>query len=271
MVEGNVPSHRWGWDRPVHPGISAALWRHMDDYVKVLAEIGQHKAALHAIQGTTDSPTLPYWRNGYFSGLDGAALVGLLLSRKPARYVEVGSGNSTKFARYAARYGQLATHITSIDPEPRAEIDELCDVVIRAQLQTWDQSICDELMPGDIFFFDGSHRLETNSDSTVFFLEILPRLKPGVLVHVHDIYWPFDYLYRNKPNKWNDQYLLGALLLFSQVKLVLPNYFACSHPPLREIVQELFRAEDPARSIPMHYADNPLLTGVSFWFETTKP
>jgi hypothetical protein len=77
-----------------------------------------------------------------------------------------------------------------LDPEPRAQIDALCDTSIRRRLEDCDLSMFDQLEAGDILFFDGSHRVFTNSDVTVFFLELMPRLKPGVIVHIHDIFLP---------------------------------------------------------------------------------
>src|SRR5260370_713340 len=81
--------------------------------------------------------------NIYFSALDAIALYGLLGLRKPSRYLEVGSGNSTMFARRAIRDLGLGTQITSIDPQPRAEIDALCDRVVRTRLEEFDLALFD--------------------------------------------------------------------------------------------------------------------------------
>jgi methyltransferase family protein len=133
-----------------------------------------------------NDPQAPFWNNTWFTGLDAASLVGFLLSRTPKRYVEIGSGFSTLFCRRAVKEGDLRTTITSVDPHPRAEIDSLCDQIIRAPLEDCDPLLFDQLESGDILFFDGSHRALPNSDVTVFFLEILPRLKPGIIVQVHE-------------------------------------------------------------------------------------
>ncbi|WP_206433363.1 class I SAM-dependent methyltransferase, partial [Streptomyces sp. ADI95-17] len=125
-----------------------------------------------------------YWGNTWLPPLDALSLYGFLASERPARYLEVGSGNSTKFARRAVRDLGLDTRITSIDPEPRAHIDHLCDEVVRVPLQDADLGVFAELEPGDILFIDGSHRLQMGSDVMVFFCELLPRLKPGVLIQV---------------------------------------------------------------------------------------
>lgn len=120
-----------------------------------------------------------YWGNTWLPPLDALSLYGFLASERPAHYLEVGSGNSTKFARQAVRDLGLDTRITSIDPEPRAHIDHLCDEVVRVPLQDADLGVFAELEPGDILFIDGSHRLQMGSDVMVFFCELLPRLKPG--------------------------------------------------------------------------------------------
>ena len=73
----------------------------------------------------------PRWINGWLPGLDAVSIYGLLATRNPSLYFEVGSGNSTKFARKAIRDNGLRTRIISVDPQPRADIDSLCDEVIR--------------------------------------------------------------------------------------------------------------------------------------------
>ena len=129
-------------------------------------------------------------------------------------------------ASRAIRSGDLPTMISSIDPHPHAAIDALCQRKIRAPLEDWEVAVFDELGPGDILFFDGSHQVFMNSDVTVFFLQIIPRLKSGVMVHVHDIFLPADY-----PPDWNqslfaEQYLLAATML-------------CGAPPVPGDVPEL--------------------------------
>src|SRR5205823_13278841 len=80
----------------------------------------------------------PFWGQSWFTGVDAAALYSFIRARRPARYHEVGSGNSTLFAARAIRDGGLPTHIVSVDPHPRADIDHVCDEVIRAPLQCLD-------------------------------------------------------------------------------------------------------------------------------------
>ena len=184
----------------------------------------------------------PSWVNGWFPAFDAVMLYGLLALRNPRWFVEVGSGNSTRFARRAIRDHDLRTKIISIDPCPRAEIDAICDQVIRSPLERVDLSVFGDLQAGDILFIDSSHRCFMNSDVTVLFLEILPNLPPGVLVQVHDIFLPYDY-----PADWADryyaeQYLLSCILLsgYSKLEIVLPNYFVTNDERLSGILSPLW-------------------------------
>ena len=97
-------------------------------------------------------------------------------------------------------------------------MDAVCDTVIRQPLETLDTAgIIENLQAGDILFVDGSHRCFTNSDVTVVFLEILPRLQPGVLVHFHDILLPYDYPPAWSRRYYSEQYLLACWLLGSTI------------------------------------------------------
>jgi hypothetical protein len=264
------PTPRWGFGKSTHPAIRSALDRSRGTFETVLRTIAANRAALHAVPyGEILLRWDPFWNNQWFTALDAASLVSFLLDRKPARYIEIGSGHSTRFARHAIRWGKLNTTLTSIDPMPHSNIDPLCDRVVRRRLEECDLEIFKELGPGDILFFDGSHRIFTNSDVTTFFFDILPQLSPGILVHVHDIFLPSDY-----PPQWNDrlyseQYLLGAMLLCPEqpFRVVLPNFFVCTDAALGSTVRQIFRGE-AGHDIPFYYDNEAQIPGVSFWFET---
>jgi hypothetical protein len=262
---------RWGFDVPPHPEILSVLEQQRHTFEAALGEIVAHRNFLHSIGIEQDpsNPFSPLWNNGYFTSLDAASLCGFLLSRRPRRLIEIGSGNSTRFARQAINYGKLPTRLISVDPEPRYDIDKLCNLVIRAPLESCDQKVFDELDAGDVLFMDSSHWAGGNSDVVVFYLEILPHLKPGILVHIHDIFWPCDYTRR-----WdwgiNEQYMLGAMLLMKPLpfRIVLANYFVSIDPKLARIVREMFAGHDGAHDLPHFYPGAPEITSVSFWFET---
>jgi predicted O-methyltransferase YrrM len=236
------PSARWGYGQPTHRKLHDLIAAHDETYHAELQAIAGLAPELVGIELSAAEPDEPSWINDFLPGLDGAALYAFVRTRRPRRYLEIGSGNSTKFVARAKRDGALATKLLSVDPHPRAEIDRLCDVVIRQPFETIGLEPFAELDEGDIVFFDGSHRTFTNSDATVFFLEVLPMLAQGILVGVHDIYLPDDY-----PPDWNDryyseQYLLACYLLAgcAWLKPVLASWYASSHPALRLCLRELW-------------------------------
>lgn len=217
---------RYGHGLPPHALIYERINRHRDEYEKLIRQFEQfaQKISRYANEGTDLLPSL---LNSYLPPLDAIGLYSLLALKAPAQYIEIGSGNSTKFAKRSILDNSLPTRITSLDPFPRAEIDQLCDQVIRQPLEEIDPEYFDTLQAGDFLFYDGSHRSFTNSDVTVFFLEILPRLKPGVIVHIHDIHLPYDYPKRWNGRYYNEQYLLACHFIADdpRLRIILPNSF----------------------------------------------
>lgn len=190
--------------------------------------------------------------------LDGVALYGFLVTYKPKIYMEVGSGNSTKFARKAIADHNLDTIIVSIDPYPRAEINEICDEIIRKPVEEINLKIFDRLHKNDILYIDNSHRIFMNSDATTVFLDVIPGLKSGVLVEIHDITLPYDY-----PTEWinryySEQYLLAAYVLANKnmFDIVLPNFFISHDNELNSIMAPLWEQKE-MRNVETH--------GCSFW------
>lgn len=201
----------------------------------------------------------PYWSNGWFHPFDALALGALLVQRNPARYVEFGSGFSTRFARHVIAAHRLRTRIVSVDPAPRAAVDALCDVVVRARLEALDRRFFDDLSADDLIFVDTGHRAFQGSDTTVFMLEVLPQLAPGSVVGVHDVFLPDDYPARWSHTFFNEQYLLACLLLGGAGwRVVFPAHFAAQDPALAAIPRPLFEAIGIA-------PDGR--TGSAFWIE----
>ncbi|MDO9246899.1 MAG: class I SAM-dependent methyltransferase [Phenylobacterium sp.] len=254
---------RYGSGRPSHPELAAQIGAGRGRYEAFLSELGEIQADFAQIPlgGSYDDPT-PFWLNSWFPALDGMALTQMLRRHNPQRFMEIGSGLSTKFARRAVQTYGLRTKLASIDPEPRSEVDRLCDRVIRQPLERVDLTMFAGLEAGDILFLDSSHRSFQGSDVTVFFLEILPRLKPGVIVHIHDIYLPDDYLSGHLWRLWNEQYLLATALLFGpdRFEILFPCWFIGRDPALRA------QAEGLLRKGPLSGLD---LYGASFWMRTT--
>ena len=251
---------RYGYGKPAHPKLNEIIERNSEAYASLLKSFLAYQPELARIPLDATSESEPCWQNAWMAGLDAVALYCLLSSTNPAHYVEVGSGFSTKFARRAIRDHDLRTKVTSIDPHPRAEIDALCDRVIRAPLEEVDLNVFDPLESGDIVFIDGSHRSFMNSDATVAFLDVLPRLRSGVLVEFHDICLPWDYPPPWRDNYYSEQYLLASYLLAegSSIEVVLPNFFVSIHPELHHVLDPIWDG--------FTWSGTPA-NGLSFWLK----
>ncbi len=171
-------------------------------------------------------PPRYHWRNNFWSGLDALVQYGLLREAKPSRVVEIGCGwSSLLMAEALARNeaeGAAAATVDQIEPYPRKELlSALPDhwslheaILQRAPLEPFEA-----LGEGDVCFYDGSHVARAGSDVVWFFSEIVPRLAPGVLVHVHDVFWPSDYpdpWIFERGQTWNEQYVLQAFLMYNR-------------------------------------------------------
>ena len=171
------------------------------------------------------------------------------------------------FARRAIRDHGLPTRIVSIDPHPRTEIEALCDQSIRSPMEDVDTHVFDQLGAGDILFIDNSHRSFQNSDVTAFFLEVLPRLRPGVIVHIHDIFLPVDYPPAWADRHYSEQYLLACWLLANpkRFELMLSNAFVSIDSELSGQVAPLWDAPRFAEAKAAAIRVMPDFKGQSFW------
>ncbi len=228
------------WIGGGHAALARVIGARHEAFRALIGELAEYRPWIEAIPGTAQIDSEPSWNNSFFSGIDAFAMYGLLARKRPALYLEIGSGNSTKFARRAIQDHGLTTKIVSIDPSPQAQIDSLCDTVIRNRLEETDLAHFDRLEPGDVLFFDGSHQAFMGSDVVVFFLEILPRLKPGILVHIHDIFLPYDYPEQWAERYYTEQYVLAAALMSPTpvLEVLFPAAFVDRDPDLGPMLRE---------------------------------
>ena len=244
-----------------HAKISAMLEPGLERYGETLRSFEHYLPWLEKITFDNDpqQPRAPYWNNVWLPVLDAVTLYCLVAMKRPRRFVEIGSGNSTKFVARAIADHNLDTQIISIDPQPRAEIDALCDEVLRKPLEQCNLDIFSTLDKNDMVFADNSHRSFMNSDVTVFFCEILPMLAGGVTVAIHDIFLPHDY-----PEDWigryySEQYLLACYLLAEtqRFEVSLPVFFAASKGLGVSLMPQVRSRND----------DAVWRAGTSFWLE----
>lgn len=176
--------------------------------------------------------------NPFFYEADGLVYHCLLRHWRPRRVVEVGSGySSAVLLDTRDRDPGIAAEVTCIDPYPerlRTLLRPGDDVqVLAAPVQEVDPAVFDALEPGDLLFIDSSHVSKAGSDVNRLLLEVLPRLPAGVHVHIHDIFFPFEYppefLFGGMA--WNEAYLVRALLVGSSAFAVTwwNSYLAARH------------------------------------------
>ncbi len=255
---------RYGHGNPPHPELYHLINANRDQYKDFLEKCLDHKEEIRKIRDIsreTDSSKAT-WNNGFLPGLDIIGIYTMISEFKPKKYMEIGSGNSTKVAYKAKIDHQLNTEIISIDPEPRSEIDNLSDLIIRKPFENINLSILDQLGENDILFIDNSHRILPNSDSMIFYLEGLPRLKKGVIVHIHDVYLPYDYPQFMCDRFYSEQYGLAIYLLANPEKyeVILPNYFIYEDKELSEVIAPMWT--DHLENVEKH--------GGSFWLRINK-
>lgn len=173
-----------------YPAMERAFRAAETTFDAVLDLIDGHAERLAAFAGP---PPEPRWDQNWFPRADGAAAYALVHARRPSRIVEVGSGHSTRFLARAARDSGAPARIICIDPAPRADIGPLEVDWRREVLSEAHVPLFAELEEGDVAFFDSSHILMPGTDVDMIFSRILPALRKGVLVHVHDVLLPDPY------------------------------------------------------------------------------
>jgi predicted O-methyltransferase YrrM len=162
--------------------------------------------------------------NPSYSYADGIFLHTMLRYVRPGRVIEVGSGyTSALMLDTSEHFLDNRLSCSFIEPHPElllsliSETDRRKARVIQSRLQDVDLGVFDELEAGDILFVDSTHVSKVNSDVNRLFFEILPRLKPGTLIHLHDVFPAFEYPleWLRSGRAWNEQYVLRAFLQFN--------------------------------------------------------
>ena len=235
---------RYGYGKPPHKELNSIIQGNENTYKENLEKVSKYSEQLYQIQnsGTESSNSAPTWNNKFLPGLDIVMLYTLVSEYRPKHYIEIGSGNSTKVVKKAIDDYNLDTQIISIDPYPRAEIDEISDVIHRTPFEDLDIDLISQLGQNDILFIDNSHRIFPNSDSMVFFMEILPKLKKGVIVQIHDIFLPFDYPQFMCDRFYSEQYGLALFLLLNPKKYdtIMPNYYVSETKELNKTLDKFW-------------------------------
>lgn len=255
------------WDRPSDlVGVSYDLEAMKTLFSQLVSSYGGDYGALPSfeeIKARRFGPGFPV--------LDGMLIFLMLRDLKPSRYIEIGSGLSTYYSWLAAEKNAKVGHpceMTLVDPFPTGRLSELGGLsTIAKRVQEVDLELFSQLGSGDVLFIDSTHVLKIGGDVAYLFLEVLPRLNPGVVVHVHDVHFPYNtpypaeqYIFKAKwPLYRTEAYLLQAFLSFNDEFEV-----TMSTPMLRHYDEEFL-----ATTVPSYQAveteDYDTHFG-SFWF-----
>lgn len=182
-----------------------------------------------------------YYQNQFYTYTDGIVLHSFIRHKKPKQIIEIGSGfSSAVMLDTNELFFQNSIKLTFVEPYPErlfslmSESDKQTSEVIESFVQGVPLKKFQELDAGDILFIDSTHVSKTGSDVNYLFFEILPHLKPGVFIHFHDIFYPFEYPknWVMQGRNWNENYFLKAFLMYNEAFQIIlfSDYMHQLHP-----------------------------------------
>lgn len=238
---------------PVHyyqpiPKISDINWKKMskpqeipgvnlnDKYsLQLLKKFTKYKNEYNKFPTSKPKDSSKFFLNNLaFDNVDALNYYNIIRHFKPKKIIEIGSGQSTKIAATACLKNKN-TKLISIEPYPQAILKRgfpgLSKLIPRKVEEIYIK-VFKRLKANDILFIDSSHVVSTGGDVVYEFLQILPQLNKGVIVHIHDIFIPFDYpipWVREEKRFWTEQYLVQALLAHTRgFEILLANNYLCN-------------------------------------------
>jgi predicted O-methyltransferase YrrM len=197
------------------------------------------RLAQHPAPFTDEPGTHRYgFDNNYFGYADSSVLYALLREIRPRQIIEVGSGWSTAVMLDAMESWETPARVTCIEPfpdrlrtvlRPTDHLEILPQPVQQIPLERFAA-----LQAHDLLFIDSSHVAKVGSDVVHLLTRVLPLLQPGVFVHIHDLFWPFDYPedWLREGRAWNEAYMVHAFLQFNERFAIrwFTSYLEANHP-----------------------------------------
>jgi hypothetical protein len=247
--------------KPRHvPGVTLEPER----YLKLLDELFPYAAEITGYPLEESRGSEFWFRNHSYQDLDAVTLYCMVRHFKPRRVMEAGCGFSSRIISIAARKNNAEGHPVKclfIEPYPSDRIlrDRLAGPLLVKKIEEVPLATFQELQSGDFLFVDTSHVIKTQNDCCREYLEIIPTLQPGVILHVHDIFTPYDY-----PEEWilrnlfafNEQYALECLMT--------------GNPSLEVLLPLHHLWKDQVSSLMRLFPGTPIRP-VAFWLRTKKP
>ncbi len=221
------------------PHFREPIARYPEEYAALLAKVAGDVKHIEFMQRYS----CPDFDNGYWPLMDCIGMLAVLNERRPSVLVELGSGNSTHWARACAEHLGLTLGISAIDPEPRRDVTSVTDEFVKAPCQAFPaQWYLDRLSYGvnSILSIDTSHVCELPTEGPFIYLDLLPSLPVGSWVHIHDQFLPWDY-----PEEWtawgfNETYLVALMLDSGKWRVRLPVYYVMRTPALVSVLDPLW-------------------------------
>ena len=249
---------------PAKPRPTLDLDWHEEGQLELCTGVFAAQGPLALRQTPSDDPTEYWCGNDQFPPLDAWSLAAMLRHLHPARMIEIGSGYSSLVtARLNREELGNALHFTCIEPYPRDFLIKGVGGISELRVELIQDTPLDlfaELDENDVLFIDTSHTVKTGGDVTWIFHEIIPRLRVGVVVHVHDFFLPEEYPenWVMEGRGWNETYLVRSFLSYNTSFALrwATRYMVLNHP---EAVTRAFRIG----------ADDPL-AGASLWFQRVR-
>ena len=271
------------------------LWSQPSDVIGLDMNLPQQNALLEEVlpnyidecKFSEEEPLVPHefhLGNEFFEAADAEILHCMVRYFKPRRVIEIGSGYSTLVSARAAIMNEeldgSPTELICIEPYPNETITKGfpgLTKLIREPLQDMELSLFLELDRNDILFIDSSHVVKIGGDVVCEYLEILPRLRPGVLVHIHDIFLPDEYPRQwvlGQHKFWTEQYLLQAFLAFNSCFEVIWAGSLMSRKEKERLEKEIPSWKGSYTRLPQRLRNTPTRDGqnvwpVSFWIRRT--
>lgn len=216
---------------------------HMDEQIQLLqkwkeAYSGVFKDLRNNPEINTDCLGKNYIYNGFYVTPDAEIYAAMILDNNPTNIIEIGAGFSTIIAREVIRQLDSNCSITVIDPQPRTDIESIADFNIHKRVE--DVKLGElTISENSLLFIDSSHITRSRGDIHLLYNVIIPSLPSGTLVHVHDIFIPYDYPFQYQERLYTEQYILQALLCYSSKYRVVfaTHYMSRLHA---DIMQEVF-------------------------------
>ncbi len=233
----------------------------VENQLKLLEEFS-YNAELEKISERKKNDFDPYFNNQFFSQGSDEIYYNMIRYFKPKIIVEIGAGESTKFANLAIKQNNnkfFKNEHFCIEPYENQWLQKLNIDFIRKPVEKIGIDFFEKLSENDILFIDSSHVIRSQGDVVHEYLNIIPSLKKGVIIHCHDIFlpkeYPINWIVKEK-RFWNEQYLLQALLTHSSRYKIL---LACNY-------LSLFHDNKLQKCCP-NYQKNNIKGNSSFWFQ----